>query len=532
MNELSETWIKAWPDAIAAWSKYTRLVPATLCPTSAAASREGLEGSFAMIRFADQRVVIDLEYVHRVGLDDYATEILAHEIGHHVYAPANATDNLRLVARIRAALPTMERFVPLVANLYTDLLINDRLQRQSALRMADIYRVLGRQTKQASSVWTVYMRIYEHLWNLIGGIVNIDESESEDAVHPSEDPLITGEDQVPQAGEAVRGAEDADGKMPGDAVGKGSLGLQAREPYEYGEILKAAGIALSDHDIAIAYYRERALPHILPYPKAPAPENPDPLLEGLDDWGLGDPFDEIDYMQSLIQSPSIIPGLTTVKRVYGNQPGTRQGAVAVDLDIFIDSSGSMPNPQVNTSWLTLAGAIIALSALRAGARVQATLWSGKHQVTQTQGFVRDERQILSVLTDYFGGGTCFPIHCLRDTYSGPKPRERGAHILMISDDGITPMFDDDETGHSGWDVASSALRSARGGGTFALNLSDSFGNDQWSRRESEKLKRACDEQGWALYRITNWEELLDFARDFARRHRDGMIAATEENITR
>ena len=504
MNELSETWIKAWPDAIAAWSKYTRLVPATLCPSSAAASREGLEGSFAMIRFADQRVVIDLEYVHRVGLDDYATEILAHEIGHHVYAPANATDNLRLVARIRAALPTMERFVPLVANLYTDLLINDRLQRQSALRMADIYRVLGRQTKQASSVWTVYMRIYEHLWNLpkgslcgtklesraetdawlgskvirvyarewlqgsgrfavlmlpyflekdpdaqeiesgfsdlaganegcpIGGIVNIDESESEDAVHPSEDPLITGEDQVPQAGEAVRGAEDADGKMPGDAVGKGSLALQAREPYEYGEILKAAGIALSDHDIAIAYYRERALPHILPYPKAPAPENPDPLLEGLDDWGLGDPFDEIDYMQSLIQSPSIIPGLTTVKRVYGNQPGTRQGAVAVDLDIFIDSSGSMPNPQVNTSWLTLAGAIIALSALRAGARVQATLWSGKHQVTQTQGFVRDERQILSVLTDYFGGGTCFPIHCLRDTYSGAEAaRARRAHPYDI-----------------------------------------------------------------------------------------------------
>ena len=41
----------------------------------------------------------------------------------------------------------------------------------------------------------------------------------------------------------------------------------------------------------------------------------------------------------------------------------------LDLDLYVDCSGSMPNPQVNVSYLTLAGAIVALSALRAGARV-------------------------------------------------------------------------------------------------------------------------------------------------------------------
>ena len=92
-----------------------------------------------MIRLVDKSVVIDLEEVAAIDLDDYAVEILAHEIGHHVLAPASATDSFRLIARLRAALPTLERHAPMVANLYTDLLINDRLQRQAGLRMADVY---------------------------------------------------------------------------------------------------------------------------------------------------------------------------------------------------------------------------------------------------------------------------------------------------------------------------------------------------------------------------------------------------------
>ena len=62
----------------------------------------------------------------------------------------------------------------------------------------------------------------------------------------------------------------------------------------------------------------------------------------------------------------------------------------VDLDLYVDSSGSMPDPQLATSYLALAGAIVALSALRAGASVQATLWSGTGQVTVTNGIATFE----------------------------------------------------------------------------------------------------------------------------------------------
>src|SRR5690606_21682948 len=127
-----------------------------------------------------------------------------------------------------------------------------------------------------------------------------------------------------------------------------------------------------------------------------------------------DPLDAVDWLQSLMQSPTVVPGVTTVQRIHGLAPGLEPEAEPVDLDMYVDSSGSMPNPQQRTSFLALAGAVIALSALRAGARVQATLWSGKSQYLHTAGFVRSEDEILEVLTGYFGGGTAFPIHRLRE----------------------------------------------------------------------------------------------------------------------
>ncbi len=37
------------------------------------------------------------------------------------------------------ALPTLEAHAPMIANLFTDLLINDRLQRSAELRLAEVF---------------------------------------------------------------------------------------------------------------------------------------------------------------------------------------------------------------------------------------------------------------------------------------------------------------------------------------------------------------------------------------------------------
>ena len=77
-ESLLANWRAAWPLALADWSRFTRLQDPRLCASSIEAAKEGLSGSFAMIRLADQRVVIDLPQVQRWGLQDHAREILAH----------------------------------------------------------------------------------------------------------------------------------------------------------------------------------------------------------------------------------------------------------------------------------------------------------------------------------------------------------------------------------------------------------------------------------------------------------------------
>jgi hypothetical protein len=571
-----DIWRAAWPEALAHWSRYTRLRDPLFCVTKVEAAAQGLTGSFAMIRLLDNSVVIDLETIESIGLGEHAVEILAHEIGHHVLAPASATDHFRLLARLRKGLPTLEKHAPLIANLYTDLLINDRLQRRSGLRMDAIYerlhahgqKKLDTKAKPAGKLWTLYVGIYESLWKLekgsLGGplddaalegdawlgarlvrvyaddwmtgaarfaaltlpylvndiedmnlaalltdiesaaegcdptgISSIEDDEIGDSVHPSEDPLITG-DGVLEPDEIVEDTSPSTGS-----------GGQMREPFEYGEILRAAGIKLSDEDIAVRYYREQALGHLIPFPTRMHKTSPEPQLEGLDPWSIGDPLDEIDWLETVIQSPTAIPGVTTVRRHIGLEPGTEQIREPVDLDLYVDSSGSMPNPTQQVSFLTLAGAIVALSALKAGANVQATLWSGKHQCLSTNGFVRSDTDILKVLTGFFGGGTAFPIHKLRETYADRPKGARDVHILQISDDGISTMFDTDERGVSGWDVAAHALNTAGGGGTMALNLWFG-GGDEW-------LSRARLEQGWDIHTVTDMSELVEFSRAFSQR---------------
>ncbi len=584
---LIERWRAAWPAALAVWSKYTRLRDARLCASRLEASKESLSGSFAMIRLVDQSVVIDLVAVQELGLEDYGIEVLAHEIGHHVFAPGNVTDQFRLLARMRRALPTLEHQAPMVANLYTDLFINDRLQRQASLRMADIYRHLAQATikegqVQTSGVWALYLRIYENLWRLdkgsLGGgdvdsnarrferleidawlgarlirvyandwmraagsfasllltylvedkencqalaylqdtrnsaqgsapsgVLEIEPDECSDAMHPSEDPLVTGAEEPTQSGKP-----QSTKAMQGQG--------QAREPFEYGEILKAAGLDLSGHDIAVRYYRERALPYLVPFPTRANPESPEPQMEGLEPWDIGDSLDDLDWLQSAMQSPRPIPGLTTVRRVYGREQGRALERIPVDLDMYVDSSGSMPNPQSQTSYMALAGAVIALSALRAGSAVQVTLWSGKNQVTHTNGFVRDENAILRVLTGFYGGATCFPVHRLRDTFAVRDRHARAVHILQISDDGISTMFDSDERGKSGWDIAAHALSVGRAGGTMALNLPATWASSTSTWQNYEAIKRAQKEQGWDIHAVVQLPDLMEFARAFSRRH--------------
>lgn len=568
IEAVRDTWISQWETALAAWSRFTRLGTPRWCVDTRDEKREKLSGSFAMIRLVDHAVVISVKQVKELQLDRFGVEIMAHEIGHHVYAPGDLGDNARLLARIRMGLPTRETFTGMIANLYTDLLINDRLQRSARLNMSGVYKTL-RTPGKADRVWTLYMKIYEALWGLetgtlvegdtdpriqvdaglggrviraysknwlggagrfaalflpylmelpevqvlIGrlapwmdteqagagdvipdGLCEIDDDEVDGAIHPAEDPSLTGMD-----------ASDKNESSPTESGGrekKGGRKNNYRTPEQYRELMKSMGVTVSEKELVIRYYRERALPYLVRFPVRETRKASDPLPEGVDSWDTGMPVQEIDWAETLAISPTPILGVTTVRRVYGQSEGASPDRVPLDLYIGIDCSGSMGNPAMNLSYPVLAGTVITLSALRAGARVMACLSGEPGEFSQTDGFLRSENEILKTLTGYLGTGYSFGIKRLDETFlKGFKP-ERPIHILVVSDSDIFHMLGELK---DGWEIAQKAVALAGGGGTFVLQIPG-------KTKQTERM----EEIGWKVSIVRNQEELVAFAHAFSK----------------
>ena len=174
-----------------------------------------------------------------------------------------------------------------------------------------------------------------------------------------------------------------------------------------------------------------------------------------------------------------------MQRTYGTSPGEDPERVPLDLYVGIDCSGSMVNPRQAVSYPVLAGCVIALSALRAGARVMAVLSGDPGPHSATAGFVDNEREVLRILTGYLGTGYAFGIPLLADAFAARRPTDRPAHILIVSDHDIFAMLDEKTGGRTGWQIAQEALAAARGGGTFVLHMPP-----EWEPEKTARLRAA------------------------------------------
>ncbi|TBR21841.1 VWA domain-containing protein [bacterium] len=568
-DPLREEWVRRWPEAVGLWSRWVQLREPLWCATPKEAKREGLTGSFAMLRLGDKSVVIALDQVRALGLEGHPLEVLAHEAGHHVYCPADLTDQGRLLARIRRSLPTKERHAGLVANLYADMLINDRLQRQCGLDMAGLYRKLGKGP--AEGLWQFYMRTYEVLWGLKRGTLTLSEVPDDcegDARLAARLARNYSKDWLGGAGRYAAlcftyllkepeqtmkhvasweelSATDADGNpvlpdglaemepeeiegavhpssdetQPSDAPGlnplgsKTTAGAHERSPIEYRELLEALGARVSEVEAARRYYKEKAVPHLVPFPVKETLPAGDPLPEGLETWDAGSPVEEVDWFESAAKGGAVVPGYTTVRRTWGVSPGDTPERVPLDLYIGIDCSGSMVNPRLHLSYPVLAGAVIALSALRAGARVMACLSGEPGRALATRGFTQDEIEVLSVLTDYLGTGYTYAVPRLWEGF--PRKAARPAHIFLVTDFDIFSSLAGSGGEFKGapktlgWDIAKAALERAGGGGTIVLHA-------QAAAMEDARVKR-LRKDGWEVHAVSDLAQMTAFARAFARK---------------
>jgi hypothetical protein len=96
---------------------------------------------------------------------------------------------------------------------------------------------------------------------------------------------------------------------------------------------------------------------------------------------------------------------------------------------------------------------------------------------------------------------------LRDTYCNRQPGDPPVHIVVISDEGVDTILDSDEKGNAGDQLCTTALQQACGGGTLVLNLPSA---------ENWKPARQLTGLGFKIHPVTDWEDLVTFARAFVR----------------
>ena len=562
LHAVHVAWGQSWPQALAAWGRFTRLRPPRLLPVDGP-TPEPKRPSFAWFNFVDVEVSIDLEEIISSGLTDHAVAILAHEVGHHVFSPGDLLTAGRMSVQARQGLQERDRHAPLVTNLWSDLLINDRLQTRAHLDMAAVYRTFD---TTGDVVMGLVLRACEILWSLpagdlsgpgphpeaeallisrlvrayasdpVGGVggfamvlrpflsLTSDPGGSPWCAHHERpgtpvpglatDPMITRAPRHPALDPRVMGptaladADDED-PLPEDDATSENTGSSTLSPADYAAVLQSLGVGTSEQDAAHAWYREHASKHLVPFPVRHDISAPEPLVGGHDSWDVGDDLADVDWSATVLASPQIVPGMTTRRRHYEQESGAELEAVPVDLDIYLDSSGSMPNPARTGAPIALAGAILALSALRVGARVQATTWSGPRQIAGTDGFTRDSEAVLAAIVAHFGGGTSFPIQLLEQTHLAQpaEGRRRPCHIAVISDSGVVTMFTDGNYVPSSFDPASTiaarAVQAAGGGGTLVLDVPNAQGYRDMA-------------PGYDVYAVRSWDDMIDFARTFAR----------------
>ncbi|WP_074133204.1 vWA domain-containing protein [Mycolicibacterium houstonense] len=222
------------------------------------------------------------------------------------------------------------------------------------------------------------------------------------------------------------------------AIGEPPQDLGSGQSYGVAETLDLFAGA-DPNAVMLAWYEAQARPWVRPLRQTGRGAAEQGIPGPLETWELGDDATELDWPATLAVNPAVIPGVTTRRRTQLPDDAVAT-TEAVTLDLYIDSSGSMPKPD-RGSPAVLAGMILALSVLKGGGRVRVTSWSGRGQVAGDSVYTRDRLEIVRQLTTFFSGGTVFPLDLLASRYpSGERARDQLRHLVVLSDDGLASMF--------------------------------------------------------------------------------------------
>jgi hypothetical protein len=192
-------------------------------------------------------------------------------------------------------------------------------------------------------------------------------------------------------------------------------------------------------EIMAAYYLQQAENYLLrPPPQRRMGELQVPTT--LEEWELGDPTRDIDWISTLIlRGPELGRALPLKRIKVAEEEGLEAPLWQPRMEIYLDVSGSMPNPCLAINAMTLAGLILATGTVRAGGWVRALLYSSVPVLYWEWG--RSAGEVSRFLMHYVGGGTEFPFHILNDSArecAGDQPIR-----VIITDRDFDANFDAD-----------------------------------------------------------------------------------------
>lgn len=428
------------------------------------------EGPIAYIDLSNRATHVNFGRLAAMGVLDHVSCVLAHEVGHHIRYPHTLSEARRMTRFLREVsadvlydehgAPTRERHDWLL-NLFFDLLINDELSTEFEASFVAIFRAMQGDWGLA---FAFYVGVFEELWALPRcailteeqdrALVEVDPSWRARAgscgeflrAHPENRPL-----QLVRFLTAIRPFlldDRKKGRDQGEAFEKGPWTGGPLDPDDVADAMRRrtdeeiartwireqggprAPITSFDplHDalsrlgdlatpdvVALSLYRSSADKADLVIPASTEPG--EPFVPGPHtSWDLGDDLDAVDWIGTIARTGQRpIPGVTTVARTFlpdDPRPGDRE---APWVEIYVDSSGSMPNPVSTFSHQIEAGFVLVRAATRAGGRVRVLQYSAEGQRKVMKDFTRSSLPAEQALLQYIGGGTDFPWDELVDS---------------------------------------------------------------------------------------------------------------------
>lgn len=473
--ELDAVVAECWPRAQAHWSRFLLLQP----------PGDGTEqAAVAQIDLATRRIGLHYRLIREKGLLDCVEALLAHEVGHHVRYPGTLTTQARLRLLEKAVLP-LDSYS--AVNLFTDLLINDALWPALGAQLARVYQAFTADvTAGADAAFLFYLSVYEERHGLEpAALMGPSRGELERA-HPNyrAEAQLLGQNlfhlgpnlytqflyfvsvlsryvPLPRTGARQAGGQPNDcgcGEPSADDWAD-ALTPDAREREAIrraeaeGWLRKELAERMRDRDalarriatlpgaggddatrvpeVMAAYYRRQADRYLLrPPPQLIHGEATTPTT--LEEWEPGDPLRDVDWAATLSQRGPLLGAALPLRRQrVAEAEGWEVPLWQPRVEVYLDVSGSMPDPRLTRNAMTLAAQILVTGAIRAGGWARAVLYSGA--AVPFWEWCRSETELSRFLMHYVGGGTEFPFHLLRRSVTECGPGQPIRVLITDSD---------------------------------------------------------------------------------------------------